>query len=210
MTSQQDTIVLATRNKGKIAELSAMLQGFGLTVRGLSDFPEIGEIEETGTSFSENSRIKARAVAEQTGLVAVADDSGLEVDFLDGAPGVYSARYAGEDGNDEANNEKLLAALSGVPEDKRGARFMCVMTAYAPNGQTLVARGAWEGRVAFAPAGQNGFGYDPLFLDPEKGVTAAELPAEVKNARSHRGKALRNLLAEWPEFWRRAQDAARG
>lgn len=204
MAQNKGTIVLATRNKGKIAELSAMLESFGLEVKGLADFPDIGEIMEDGETFHENSLKKAREVAGQTGLVAVADDSGLEVDALGGAPGVYSARYAGEDADDEANNQKLLEALGGIPDGKRSARFKCVMTACAPNGETLTAEGAWEGRITKAPKGDQGFGYDPVFFDPEAGKTAAQMDRESKNARSHRGEALRKLIAGWPEFWRRA------
>lgn len=210
MTTLRDTIVLATRNKGKIAELSAMLDGFGLQVLGLADFPQIGEIEETGATFHENSLLKAREVAERTGLVAVADDSGLEVDHLGGAPGVYSARYAGEDAGDAANNAKLLEELEGVPAEKRKARFKCVMTAYAPGGEKLVAEGAWEGRVAFEPAGDQGFGYDPLFFDPASGLHAAQMDRAAKNAVSHRGKALQNLISTWPEFWRKATGGGQG
>lgn len=197
-------VVLATGNKGKIAELSAMLEGFHLEVRGMNEFPDIGEIVEDGDTFEANAEKKARTVAEATGLVAVADDSGLEVDHLDGAPGVYSARYSGPGATDEKNNAKLLDALAGVPEAGRTARFRCVMVAYAPNGERLVASGSWEGRVAEAPRGEGGFGYDPLFVDAESGRHAAELPPEEKNARSHRGKALRGLLAEWADFWGRA------
>ncbi len=198
------SIVLATRNAGKIRELSAMLQTFDLDVKGLAEFPYIGEIEETGVTFLENARIKARAVAQATGLVAVADDSGLEVDALGGAPGVYSARYAGEQGDDEANNAKLLQELAHVPEEKRAARFRCVMVASAPNGAELAADAAWEGRIALAPAGGNGFGYDPLFYLPEHGCTSAQLSKEDKNAQSHRGQALRQLLQNWPAFWKQA------
>lgn len=197
-------VVLATRNKGKIAELSAMLEGFHLEVRGLDDFPEIGEIEETGTTFEANALIKAQAVAEATGLVAVADDSGLEVDALDGAPGVYSARYSGENATDATNNAKLLDALADVDDEARSARFRCVMLACAPNGEQLVASGAWEGSIARAPKGDQGFGYDPLFVDSESGRHSAELSREEKNARSHRGRALRELLSHWTEFWARA------
>ncbi|NJB68289.1 XTP/dITP diphosphohydrolase [Desulfobaculum xiamenense] len=196
-------VVLATRNKGKIAELSQMLEGFELEVLGLDAFPEIGEIEETGTTFEENARIKAQAVAQATGLVAVADDSGLEVDAIGGAPGVYSARYSGEGATDARNNAKLLGALDGVPAERRTARFRCVMLACAPGGEELVADGAWEGHIAEAPRGDNGFGYDPLFVDLESGRHSAELTREEKNARSHRGKALRRLLADWPAFWTR-------
>lgn len=200
MTEKAKTIVLATRNKGKIAELSAMLEGFGLTVLGLSAFPEIGEIEETGTTFAENARIKARAVCAATGLVAVADDSGLCVDALSGAPGVYSARYAGEGAADADNNAKLLAALADVPEKERAARFVCAVCAAAPDGRLLETSGAWEGRIAFAPSGENGFGYDPLFFDETAGTTSANLTPAQKNARSHRGKALAALKAAWKGF----------
>ncbi|WP_461209316.1 XTP/dITP diphosphatase [Desulfocurvus sp. DL9XJH121] len=197
-------VVLATRNKGKIAELSALLEGRGLEVRGLDDFPQIGEIEETGETFEENALLKARAVMEATGLVAVADDSGLEVDALGGAPGVYSARYGGPDHDDAKNNAKLLDALRDVPDAQRTARFRCVMAALAPGGETLSASGAWEGSIARAPKGDNGFGYDPLFVDSLSGRRSAELTREEKNARSHRGKALRVLLEGFPGFLARA------
>lgn len=202
-----DTIVLATRNSGKIAELAETLQKFGLTVKGLDEFPEIGEIVEDGDTFEANALIKARTVAKATGLVAVADDSGLEVDALDGAPGVYSARYSADSPElsgetiDERNNTKLLKELEGVEESRRTARFRCVMAAAAPEGQQLVACGAWEGRIAFAYKGDNGFGYDPLFIDPVDGQHSAELSKAEKNARSHRGNALQTLLADWSTFW---------
>ncbi|HWR04971.1 MAG TPA: XTP/dITP diphosphatase [Humidesulfovibrio sp.] len=198
------TLVLATRNAGKIKELEALLAGYGLHVLGLGDFPDIGEIEETGVTFAENSLLKARTVAQATGLVALADDSGLVVDALDGAPGVYSARYSGEGATDERNNSKLLDVLKDVPEKDRGCRFVSVVAAVAPCGAELVAEGRWEGRVLFAPRGNGGFGYDPLFLDLELGKSAAELAPAEKNARSHRGRALRALLADWPDFWARA------
>lgn len=194
------TVVLATRNKGKIAELGAMLAQYGLDVFGLDTFPEVGEVVEDGATFEENARKKARAVAEATGLVAVADDSGLEVDALGGAPGVYSARYAGPGADDAANNARLLAALADVPEAGRACRFRCVMLARTPGGQELAAHGAWEGRVATAPVGEGGFGYDPLFIDAATGRHAAQLTREEKNAVSHRGRALRALLAGWPDF----------
>jgi len=202
-----NTIVLATGNAGKIRELSAMLkeQQPDMTVLGLRDFPEIGDIPETGSTFEENARIKALAVARITGLVAVADDSGLSVDALDGAPGVYSARYSGEDATDEKNVVKLLAAMTDVADPQRGCHFACVMLAATPAGQELIGRGAWQGRVTHAPVGEKGFGYDPVFFDEELGLTAAQMDAPVKNARSHRGLALRDLLRGWPEFWKRAQ-----
>ena len=202
------TVVLATRNTGKIKELSSLLEAFGITVQGLDAHPEIGDIPETGETFEENSRIKAEAVSLATGLTALADDSGLAVDFLDGAPGVYSARYSEEPGNPATparNNEKLLAALAGVPWEQRRARFRCVVVAAAPNGAELTADASWEGYVAEELRGGGGFGYDPLFFDPELGKHAAELDRRDKNARSHRGKALKELLAHWPEFWARAR-----
>jgi len=197
-------IVLATRNAGKIKELNDLLSGYGLTVLGLSDFPQIGEIEETGATFAENAALKARTVAQGTGLVALADDSGLVVDALGGAPGVYSARYSDPGATDARNNEKLLDALRNVPEAERSCRFVSLVAAIAPNGEEILAEGRWEGRVLTAPRGNGGFGYDPLFLDPELNQSAAELSREDKNARSHRGRALRALLQGWPEFWARA------
>lgn len=210
-------IVLATTNKGKVAELSAMLADHAVEVLGLDAFPAVGEIEETGTTFEENALIKAREAARLTGRIAVADDSGLEVDALSGAPGVYSARYsleeepAPKDSRDQANNRKLLRELDGLPEGRRTARFCCVMAAAAPKamgGHETTAHGTWEGRVATEPAGLGGFGYDPLFYDPELDKTAAQLPADLKNARSHRGKALMALMRDWDAFIRRATQGA--
>jgi len=199
------TIVLATGNQGKIKEFATMFSRLmpDVKVLGLKDFPDIGEIPETGTTFEENSRIKAVAVAKATGHVAVADDSGLVVDALDGAPGVYSARYSGPDATDEKNFLKLLEEMKDVPLVHRTARFVCVITAYAPNGESLVARGSWEGSIAFAPKGDNGFGYDPVFLDEETQQTAAQMGANMKNELSHRGNALKSLLEGWPDFWER-------
>jgi len=199
------TIVLATNNKGKIKELSVMLEPFGVTVKSLSEFPEIGEIPETGDTFRENAFIKARTVAAKTGLVAVADDSGIEVDALNGRPGVYSARYAGEQCDDHANNEKMLAAMKGVPEAERTGRYRCVMAASAPNGVEIDTDGAYEILVAHGYKGEGGFGYDVIVVDPESGMHVAELDPKVKNGRSHRGKAMRKLLTLWPEFWEKAQ-----
>jgi XTP/dITP diphosphohydrolase len=198
------TLVLATRNPGKIKELEALLSGLGFAVLGLGAFPDIGEVEETGATFAENALLKARAVAQATGLVSLADDSGLQVEALSGAPGVYSARYSGQDATDDKNNLKLLDALKDVPEDQRDCRFVSVVAACAPNGAELLAEGRWEGRVLAAQRGAGGFGYDPLFLDLELGKSAAELAPAEKNARSHRGRALRALLTDWPDFWVRA------
>lgn len=204
-----DSIVLATRNKGKVAEFSSLLAPFGLTVLGMDAFPDIDEVEETGTTFVENARLKAETVSRATGLVAVADDSGLEVDALDKAPGVYSARYSAtltEAATDERNIEKLLRAMRDVPMGKRGARFRCAMAACAPGGETLLAQGAWEGLIAEEASGTNGFGYDPVFFDPEYGCTAASLSKEEKNRRSHRAMAVGVLLQLWPPFWQRWVD----
>jgi len=195
-------VVLATHNPGKIAELRALLAGLGPEVLGLADFPAIGLIPETGATFLENARQKALAVCRATGLTSLADDSGLCVDALDGAPGVHSARYAGEEASDTANNAKLLAAMADVPEAARTCRFVSVVVAVTPDGRELTATGVWEGRLGFAPDGTGGFGYDPLFIDPDLGTTAARLRPEAKNARSHRGRALAELRTKWPEFWR--------
>ena len=205
-------IVLATRNAGKIRELADGLRAFGLEVLGLDAFDGMEDVAEDGASFEENSLIKARAVAKYTGCVAVADDSGLEVDALGGAPGIYSARYSdmrplppeAEDpalSRDERNNLVLLHELAAVPDAQRAGRFVCAMSACKPDGTSITLRAAWEGHIARAPRGTRGFGYDPLFFDPEAGRTAAELGTEEKNARSHRGKALRQLLSLWPEFY---------
>ena len=199
-----DTIVLATNNKGKIRELSVMLEPFGVTVKSLGEFPEIGDIPETGETFLDNAFIKARTVAKLTGLVAVADDSGIEVDALDGRPGVYSARYAGEQHDDHDNNEKMLAELHGVPDEKRTGRYRCVMAASAPNGAEISADGAYDIVVGHGYKGKGGFGYDVIVIDPELGLHVAELDPEVKNKRSHRGKAMRKLLELWPDFWEKA------
>lgn len=203
-----DTIVLATNNKGKIRELSVMLEPFGLKVKSLSEFPEIGDIPETGETFLENALIKARTVAKITGLVAVADDSGIEIDALEGRPGVYSARYAGEECDDRANNEKMLAALKDVPDEKRTGRYRCVMAASAPNGTEIDTDGAYEIVVAHGYKGKGGFGYDVIVKDPELGMHVAELDSGVKNKRSHRGKAMKRLLELWPDFWEKAHKSA--
>ena len=183
-------IVMATGNPGKIREIARLLDGLGVEIVAQSEFG-VADADETGTTFAENSLIKAQHAADATGLPAIADDSGLSVDALDGAPGVYSARYAG-DGGDGANNDKLLAALEGVED--RGAAFHCVATYVAPGEQPLVAAGEWRGEILHARRGDGGFGYDPLFFVPECDCSSAELPAAEKNRRSHRGQALRKLV----------------
>ena len=188
-------VVLATGNKGKVRELGELLANFEMEVVPQTEF-NVEEAEETGLTFVENAILKARNAAAQTGLPAIADDSGLEVDYLKGAPGIYSARYAGEDGNDPANNQKLLKALEGVDEAERTARFQCVMVymRHQNDPVPLIAQGSWEGRILTAAQGENGFGYDPIFFVPEEGRSSAELAAEVKNRLSHRGQALKKLV----------------
>lgn len=202
-----ENIVLATGNQGKVRELAGALRAFGLSVLGLDSFPGIGEIDENGESFEENALIKARCAARATGLVSVADDSGLEVDALGGAPGIYSARYGADwepiagESRDARNIRKLLARLDNVPESRRGCRFVCCMAAAAPTGESFTVRGTWEGRILRERMGGNGFGYDPVFFDPRLGLTAAMLSPEEKFAVSHRGKALRALRARWEGFF---------
>ncbi|MBT6080971.1 MAG: XTP/dITP diphosphatase [Gammaproteobacteria bacterium] len=188
-------VVLATGNKGKVRELGELLANFEMEVVPQTEF-NVEEAEESGLTFVENAILKARNAAAQTGLPAIADDSGLEVDYLKGAPGIYSARYAGEDGNDPANNQKLLKALEGVDEAERTARFQCVMVymRHQNDPVPLIAQGSWEGRILTAAQGENGFGYDPIFFVPEEGRSSAELAAEVKNRLSHRGQALKKLV----------------
>lgn len=185
---------MASGNAGKLREISALLKGLGIEVVAQSDLG-VADVDETGATFSENSLLKARHAAAETGLAAIADDSGLIVDALDGAPGVYSARYAGPDASDDQNITKLLAALEGTTEQHRGAAFHCVASFVLPDGSPpLLAEGVWRGSILMARQGDGGFGYDPVFLDPESGRSSAELTNAEKNARSHRGKALRMLI----------------
>ena len=188
-------VVLASNNPGKLRELDAVLRPMGWELVAQSDLG-VPEAEETGTTFEANALLKARHAAACTGLAALADDSGIEVDALDGRPGVYSARYAGSQCDDEANNRLLLQELEGVPEEQRSARYQCVIALVrtAEDPDPLIARGAWEGRILEAPQGHNGFGYDPLFYVPTHGCASAELEPDVKNALSHRGAALRALV----------------
>ena len=188
--------VLATSNAGKLSELNDLLgdSGIGLVTQGSLG---VSDAEETGLTFVENALIKARHAAAATGLPALADDSGICVDALDGAPGLYSARYAGTHGDAQANIDKLLEALRDVPDAQRSARFYCVLALlrHANDPQPLIAEGVWEGRILHARQGQGGFGYDPVFLDLARGQSAAELPAALKNRISHRGQALATLQA---------------
>lgn len=188
----RNSVVIASRNQGKIAEFRELLQELELDVLSLTDFPGLPEVAETGATFQENALLKARAAAIATGLAAVADDSGLEVDYLKGAPGIFSSRYAGSDHDDAANIRKVLAALEGVPASRRTARFRCVMAIAMPDGGEYLSEGVCEGRITTAPRGEDGFGYDPVFLIPSLGLTFAELGALVKNRISHRAQAMTN------------------
>lgn len=195
-------IVLATRNQGKIRELSRLLQGLGsdLRVRGLESFPEVGPLTEPGLTFYANALHKAETVCRATGLPALADDSGLEVDALGGAPGVFSARYSKDEASDQENNDKLLNTMHNIPREQRTARFRCLLVACLPNGKSLTVEGTWEGWIGLQPDGENGFGYDPLFVDSKTKVSAARMSAEEKNQRSHRAKALKRFVRDWPGF----------
>lgn len=187
-------LVLATKNAGKVVEFRRILAEFGeenLEVIGLDAFPEIGDIEESGETFTENALLKARTVCKLTGLPALADDSGICVDALGGAPGIYSARYSGD--GDQANNEKLLAELAEVPEDKRGAYFICVAAYVKPDGFERVEEGRFYGKIMHRVIGTGGFGYDPLFQPDGLNCSSAELSPEQKDAISHRGKAMRAI-----------------
>lgn len=187
-------VVLATGNKGKVKELSELLADMDINIIPQSDF-QVPEVAETGTTFVENAIIKARHAAKITGLPAIADDSGLEVDFLQGAPGIYSSRFAGTQCDDNDNNIKLLAKLNGVPEHQRTARFQCVLVymRHELDPTPVICQGTWEGRITTERHGEHGFGYDPLFWLDDKQMTSAQLPRELKNILSHRAQALVKL-----------------
>ena len=190
-----EKIVAATQNKGKIREIDEITSklGFSVISREEAGVPADFDTDETGTTFEENSEMKARDILEMTGIAAVADDSGLVVDALGGEPGVYSARYAGEEHNDAANRKKILEKLSGVPDEARTARFVCVVTLAMPGGETLQARGTVEGKIIEEERGENGFGYDPIFIPDGYDRTFAQMSAEEKNGISHRANALAAL-----------------
>ncbi len=190
------TIVLASGNPGKLREFAQILAQFHLEVVPQSQF-KVPEVPETGLSFVENALIKARNAAQYTGLPAMSDDSGIEVDALKGAPGIYSARFAGAEASDEDNNRLLLEKLKGVPDEQRTARYHCVIVymQHANDPMPLIFQGTWEGRILHEARGENGFGYDPFFYVPTHECSSAELPPEVKNQLSHRGQALRALQA---------------
>lgn len=188
-------LVLATGNKGKLKEMRHLLDQSGFEVLGLEDFEGLPEVVEDGDTFDANARKKAQTIADLTGYLTLADDSGLVVEALDGQPGVHSARYAGEPSDDGANNRKLLGALEGVPQEKRKAAFHCSMALCIPSGDCSFFSGRVEGVILEEARGEGGFGYDPLFLVREYGKTMAELPIEVKNRISHRGQALKKVVA---------------
>jgi XTP/dITP diphosphohydrolase len=187
-------VLLATRNPGKLAELRRMLADGPVEVVGLADVPEFPEAPETGATFAENALAKARDAANATGLPSVADDSGLAVEALNGMPGVLSARWSGRHGDDVANLELLLGQVADVPDERRGAAFVCAAALVVPDGPETVVHGEWPGRIVRAPRGTNGFGYDPIFVPDGEERTSAELSAQEKDAVSHRGRAMRALL----------------
>lgn len=193
-------IVLATRNEGKVREFLRLLAGPDLNILSMNNFPDIGDIEESGSTFEENALLKAKAVSSITGLTAIADDSGLEVDALDGRPGIYSARYAGETASDEENYLKLLEEMKDVPEGDRGAAFVCTIVVSTPSEESITAVGRCKGEIASQPEGEGGFGYDPVFHLPDSGCSMASISKEAKNNISHRGKAVKELKKILPAF----------
>lgn len=189
-------IVFATGNEGKMREIRAILADAGCEILSMKEAGIQADIIEDGSTFEENALIKAKAVAEHTDAIVLADDSGLEIDYLNKEPGIYSARYLGEDTSYRIKNQNLIDRLEGVPDEKRTARFVCAIAAVFPDGTSLVTRGTIEGRIGYEERGEGGFGYDPIFYVPEFGKSTAELSAEEKNAVSHRGRALRRMKEE--------------
>lgn len=198
--TEAKSIVIATRNPGKAKEFTKIFAEKGYLVKTLLDYPELPDVEETGKTFEENARLKAETIADILKQPVLADDSGLIVDALNGMPGIFSARFAGEPTNNAANNAKLLHELTGVPKEQRTARFHCTLVFAAPDKESLVVEGDWSGEIGTIPRGDHGFGYDPLFFVPEEQKTAAELSDECKNEISHRGKAVAKLRDQW-ENW---------
>ena len=193
-------VIIATQNKGKAKDFEALFGPLGYQVLTLRDVAQDMDVEETGVTFEENAILKAEAVAEALQTTVIADDSGLEIDALNGEPGVYSARYAGEAKSDEANIDKVLEKLTDVPEENRTARFRCVLAIASPNKKTITYSGSCEGRILSERRGENGFGYDPVFFVPSEGKAMAEMVPEEKAAISHRGNAIRELKKAMPEW----------
>jgi XTP/dITP diphosphohydrolase len=190
------TLVLATRNQGKITEFRRILDELApgqIELIGVDQFPDLLDVDETGSTFEENSLLKSRYTCAATGLPAIADDSGLCVDFLNGDPGIFSARWAGNHGNDQANIEKLLEQLKDVPDNKRTAHFTCIASLVMPDGREQIAEGRFEGHILHAPVGENGFGYDPIFQPLGLSISSAQMSAQEKDLVSHRGKSLRSI-----------------
>jgi XTP/dITP diphosphohydrolase len=193
-------IVLATGNKNKLREFREMLESEDVSIIPQSEFENCPEVIEDGQTFEENALIKACAIAQHTGRITIADDSGLEVDYLNGAPGIYSARFAGEEADDDKNNQKLLKELEGVPKENRGAQFSCVIAVVSPSGEERTVKGGYRGCIIEGYRGQAGFGYDPIFLDKVSGLTYSEMSAQQKNSISHRAQAISELKKVLPEF----------
>jgi XTP/dITP diphosphohydrolase len=201
--SQKFRVVLATRNQGKVTEFRRILEEHAageIELLGLQDFPEMPDVEESGATFEANALLKAHATAQFTELPAIADDSGICIDYLDGAPGIFSARWAGKHGDDEANLQKVLRELSGITADKRGAQFRCVVALAHPNGEYIYEEGVMHGEIVDSPRGENGFGYDPIFQPIGFTKTSAQLSAIEKDEISHRGKALRAITGRIAPF----------
>lgn len=196
------TVVFATGNQNKVREVRQILDGLDVEVRTMKEMGITSEPEETGETFEANAMIKAAAIAEEVkDAIVIADDSGLEIDYLHGEPGIYSARYLGEDTSYEVKNAKLIERLEGVPKEERTARFVCAIACILPDGSRFTTRGTIEGYIGWEPAGTNGFGYDPIFYVDEYGCSTAQMTAEQKNAISHRGNALRALRLELEKRW---------
>lgn len=200
-------IIFATGNAGKMKEIRMILVDLGMPVVSMKEAGVSAEIEENGTSFEENAVIKARTIMELTGEITMADDSGLEIDALNKEPGIYSARYMGEDTSYDIKNQNLIDRLQGVPEEKRTARFVCAVACAFPDGRVFTVTRTMEGIIAGESKGENGFGYDPIFYLPEKGCTSAEISVEEKNELSHRGKALRAMRQQLEELLKTQDDA---
>lgn len=193
-------IIFATGNKNKMIEIREILKDLNLEILSMKEAGISIDVEENGTTFEENATIKALAVAEKCNDIVLADDSGLEIDYLDKAPGVYSARFMGEDTSYDIKNKALIDKLEGVPKEERTARFVCAISAVVPGHEPITVRGTIEGYIGWEPAGENGFGYDPIFYVPDLDCSTAQLSMEEKNARSHRGNALRAIREALREY----------